>query len=239
MERIDKLLCSTGRWSRREIRDLIRQGRVAAAGRTVLRPEEKCDPAAVVLAVDGQAVDCAPFVYVMLHKPAGLLSACSDRRQATVLDLLPPELKKRGLFPVGRLDIDTTGLLLLTDDGELAHRLLSPKSHVDKVYWAKVEGRLGEADAAAMAAGMTLEDGLRCLPAELKPMGDGSECLVTLREGKYHQVKRMLAALGKPVTRLCRLSMGPLRLDERLEPGKWRFLTAEEQAGLRNNPGAS
>ena len=164
MERIDKLLSSTGRWSRKEVKELVRQGRVLADGRAVLKPEEKLDPAAR-LTVDGQAVDCSPFVYVMLHKPAGLLSATEDSRQPTVLDLLPPELKKRGLFPVGRLDKDTTGLLLLTDDGGLAHRLLSPKSHVDKVYLAQVEGRVDEGDRAALAAGLALADGTACLPA--------------------------------------------------------------------------
>lgn len=238
MDRIDKLLCSTGRWSRREVKDLVRQGRVAADGRTVLRPEEKADPENVRLTVDGAEVICAPFVYVMLHKPAGVLSATEDRSQSTVLDLLPPELKRRGLFPVGRLDKDTTGLLLLTDDGPLAHGLLSPKKHVDKVYLARVEGRVDGADAAALAAGLTLGDGTVCLPAGLEPLGDGSACLVTLREGKYHQVKRMLAARGKPVLTLHRLRMGPLTLDEGLKPGKWRFLTPRERAELRGLEGA-
>lgn len=232
MERIDKLLGSTGRWSRKEVKELIRQGRVLADGRAVSRPEEKWDPASVRLTVDGETVDCSPFVYVMLHKPAGLLSATEDRDQPTVLDLLPLELKKRGLFPVGRLDKDTTGLLLLTDDGDLAHRLLSPKKHVDKVYRAEVDGHVDGGDVAALAAGMTLGDGTVCLPAGLEPLGDGSVCLVTLREGKYHQVKRMLAARGKPVKKLHRLSMGPLALDEGLEPGKWRFLTARERERL-------
>lgn len=233
MERIDKLLSATGRWSRREVRELVRQGRVLADGRTVQKPEEKADPETVRLTVDGGAVDCSPFVYVMLHKPAGLLSATEDKNQPTVLDLLPPELKKRGLFPVGRLDKDTTGLLLLTDDGALAHDLLSPKKHVDKVYRAEVDGHVDGEDVAALAAGMTLGDGTVCLPAGLEPLGDGSACLVTLREGKYHQVKRMLAARGKPVRALHRLSMGPLVLDEGLEAGKWRFLTAPEREQLK------
>ena len=232
LERLDKLLASTGRWSRREVKELVRQGRVRADGRVVLKPEEKLDPAAS-LTVDGAPVDFATFVYLMLHKPAGLLSAPGDRDQLTGLDLLPPELKRRRLFPVGRLDKDTTGLLLLTDDGDLAHRLLSPKKHVDKVYLAQVEGRTDRADAAALAAGLVLGDGLRCLPAGLEPLGDGSRCLVTLREGKYHQVKRMLAARGKPVVSLHRLSMGTLTLDERLKPGQWRFLTPEEEEELR------
>ena len=232
MDRIDKLLCSTGRWSRREVKDLVRQGRVLLDGRAVLRPEEKADPDQAVLTVDGAAVDCSPFVYVMLHKPAGVLSATEDRSQPTVLDLLPPELKKRGLFPVGRLDKDTTGLLLLTDNGPLAHDLLSPKKHVDKVYLAQVEGRVEVEDIRALAEGMVLGDGTVCLPAGLEPIEEGSSCLVTLREGKYHQVKRMLAARGKPVTALHRLSMGPLALDEGLKPGEWRFLTPQERANL-------
>lgn len=233
MERIDKLLSSTGRWSRREVKELIRQGRVLADGRAVLRPEEKFDSESASFTVDGEEVGCSPYVYVMLHKPAGVLSATEDSSQPTVLDLLPPELKRRGLFPVGRLDKNTTGLLLLTDDGDLAHRLLSPRKHVDKVYLARVDGRVDGEDIRALAEGMVLADGLRCLPAKLEPLGDGASCLVTLREGKYHQVKRMLAARDKPVLGLHRLSMGPLALDEELKPGKWRFLTGKERDILR------
>ena len=232
-ERLDKLLSSTGRWSRKEVKELVRQGRVWADGRPAARPEEKYDPQTVRLRVDGEEVDCAPFVYLMLHKPAGLLTATEDKRQKTVLDLLPPELRRRGLFPVGRLDKDTTGLLLITDDGILAHELLSPKKHVDKVYLARVEGQVDNSDVAALAGGMVLGDGTRCLPAGLEPLEDGGRCLVTLREGKYHQVKRMLAARGKPVLELKRLSMGALVLDEGLKPGEWRFLTTEEQAELK------
>ncbi len=232
LERLDKLLASTGRWSRKEAKDLVRLGRVLADGSPVRGPEERYDPGAVCLTVDGEAVDCSPFVYVMLHKPAGLLSATEDKRQPTVLDLLPPELRRRGLFPAGRLDKDTTGLLLLTDDGDLAHRLLSPKKHVDKVYLARVEGRIDTEDVKALAEGMVLKDGLRCLPAVLEPLEDGSECRITLREGKYHQVKRMLAARGKPVLTLHRLSMGSLTLDQALKPGQWRFLSTFERGQL-------
>ena len=232
-ERLDKLLASTGRWSRREVKELVRQGRVLADGTTVRRPEDKYDPDAVRLTVDGQEVDCAPFVYLMLHKPGGLLSATEDRRQKTVLDLLPEHLRRRGLFPVGRLDKDTEGLLLLTDDGPLGHALLSPKNHVDKVYFARVDGVLDPSDGKALAEGMVLADGLRCLPAGLEILEDGRCGLVTLREGKYHQVKRMLAARGKPVLYLKRLSMGPLRLDPALAPGEWRPLTREEIDALR------
>ena len=218
LERLDKLLASTGRWSRKEVKDLIRQGRVLSGGHPALRPEEKWDPEEAELTVDGQRVDCAPFVYLMLHKPAGLLSATEDRDQRTVLDLLPEHLRRRGLFPVGRLDKDTEGLLLLTDNGPLGHALLSPKRHVDKVYLAHVDGVVDQSDIEALARGMVL--------------GDGRACLVTLREGKYHQVKRMMAARGKPVTYLKRLSMGPLRLDEGLAPGEWRPLTREEVMAL-------
>lgn len=233
VERLDKLLSSTGRWSRREVKDLVRQGRVSVDGEKVKRPEDKCDGSAARVTVDGREVDCAPFVYLMLHKPAGVLSATEDKDQKTVLDLLPAHLRRRGLFPVGRLDKDTEGLLLLTDDGPLAHELLSPKKHVDKVYYARIEGQLDQTDVVALARGMTLGDGLECLPAGLEPLGDGTECLVTLREGKYHQVKRMLAARGKPVTYLKRLSMGPLELDEDLEKGAWRPLSREEILALR------
>jgi 16S rRNA pseudouridine516 synthase len=227
-ERLDKLLASTGHWSRKEVKEMVRQGRVTVDGRLAARPEDKVDADCACLRVDGAWVDCAPFVYVMMDKPPGLLSATEDKSQKTVLELLPPHLRRRGLFPVGRLDKDTTGLLLLTDNGTLAHQLLSPKKHVDKVYWARVDGKLDQMDAAALAQGMVLGDGLHCLPAGLEVLEDGSQCLVTLREGKYHQVKRMLAARGKPVLELRRLSMGTLKLDETLGLGGWRPLTGEE-----------
>lgn len=236
-ERLDKLLSSTGHWSRKEIKDLIRQGRVLADGRPVARPEEKFDPAICQFRVDGTPVDCSPCVYVMMHKPEGVVSATEDREERTVLELLPEALRRRGLFPVGRLDKDTTGLLLLTDDGALAHELLSPKKHVDKVYLAHVDGQVDQTDVEAFASGLILGDGLTCLPAGLEPLGDGTSCLVTLREGKFHQVKRMLAARGKPVRRLKRLSMGPLKLDHKLMPGNWRYLTKEEAADLKRSAG--
>ena len=233
MERLDKILSSTGHWSRREVKELVKQGRVSVDGQKVKKPEDKCDSAQAEIRVDGQVVDCAPFVYLMLHKPAGLLSATEDKDQKTVIDLMPEHLRRRGLFPVGRLDKDTEGLLVLTDDGAMAHALLSPKKHVDKVYYAEVEGQVNEEDVAALGAGMILGDGLECLPAGLEILEDGSKCLVTLREGKYHQVKRMLAARGKPVRYLKRLSMGGLRLDDGLEKGQWRVMTAQEITALQ------
>ncbi len=237
MERMDKLLAATGLWSRREVKELVRRGRVQVNSVVIAKAEDKADPGRDEIRVDGEVVDCAPFTYIMMNKPDGLLSATTDKRQKTVLDLLPEHLRRRGLFPVGRLDKDTVGLILLTDDGPMGHELLSPKKHVDKVYYARVEGSVNAADVAALAQGLVLEDSLHCLPAGLEPIGDGSECLVTLREGKYHQVKRMLAARGKPVTFLKRLSMGPLELDEALLPGQWRFLSNEELRALKSSVG--
>ena len=234
-ERLDKLLASTGRWSRSEVKRMVREGRVLADGRIAATAEEKYDAEQVALTVNGEAVPLRKYVCIMLNKPAGLLSATEDGHGQTVLDLLPPKYQKRGLFPVGRLDKDTEGLLILTDDGALAHDLLSPKKHVDKVYYARVNGKLNDEDCAAFAAGMRLGDGLECLPAGLEILSAGaeSEALVTLREGKFHQIKRMLAARGKPVLYLKRLSMGGLALDESLPRGAWRALTEDEESTLR------
>lgn len=231
MERLDKLLAGTGKWSRREVKALVRQGLVRVDDRLAASAEDKLDPAAAIITVAGETISLCRFTYVMLHKPAGVLTATEDRKQPTVLDLLPPELRRIGLAPVGRLDKDTEGLLLLTNDGELAHRLLSPKYHVDKRYLARVDGELSAADAEAFARGMTLGDGLECLPAGLEVLPD-RVCIVTLREGKFHQVKRMLAARGAPVLYLKRLSMGPLTLDDSLAAGAYRLLRAEEISAL-------
>lgn len=233
LERLDKILAGTGRWSRREVKDLVRSGRVSVNGRPARAPEEKYARAGLDLRVDGQGVSGEKFVYLMLHKPAGLVSATEDPRQRTVLELLPEHLRRVGLFPAGRLDKDTEGLLLLTNDGALAHALLAPRRHVDKTYFVRVDGALDAQDAAAFAAGMTLGDGLVCLSAGLELLEDPREGIVTLREGKYHQIKRMLAARGKPVAYLKRLTMGPLALDPALEKGAWRVLSAEELEALR------
>ena len=231
MERLDKLLAGTGKWSRREVKALVRQGLVRVDGRLAASAEDKLDPAAAIITVAGETISLCRFTYVMLHKPASVLTATEDRKQPTVLDLLPPELRRIGLAPVGRLDKDTEGLLLLTNDGELAHRLLSPKYHVEKRYFARVDGELSAADAEAFDRGMTLGDGLECLPAGLEVLPD-RVCIVTLREGKFHQVKRMLAARGAPVLYLKRLSMGPLTLDDSLAAGAYRLLRAEEISAL-------
>ena len=201
MERLDKLLANTGRWSRREARELVRQGRVTVDGAAAAAPEEKYE-AGACFAVDGEIISGEKRAYVMLHKPAGLLSATEDPRRPTVMELLPEHLRRMGLFPVGRLDKDTEGLLLLTNDGPLAHRLLSPRRHVDKTYFVRAD----------------------------RPF----EALVTIQEGKYHQIKRMVASQYKQVVYLKRLSMGALKLDPALEKGAWRYLTPAECAALRD-----
>ena len=236
-QRLDKIIASTGRFSRREVKLLVRQGRVLVDGVPARSAEDRMAPETAEITVDGERLAWRRYTWLMMNKPAGVLSATEDGRGKTVLDLLPEELRRRELFPVGRLDKDTEGLLLLTNEGGLAHDLLSPKKHVDKVYYARTAGELEEADCRAFAAGMVLGDGLECLPAGLEILSagtEGSEALVTLREGKFHQVKRMLAARGKPVLYLKRLRMGNLTLDPALEPGEYRFLTEEEVAILRN-----
>lgn len=234
VQRLDKILASTGKWSRSEAKLLIRQGRVLLDGTPAAGGESKADPETAEILVDGESIGYRRETWIMMHKPAGVLSATEDGRERTVLDLLPLELQRIGLFPVGRLDKDTEGLLLLTDNGQAAHRLLTPRFHVDKVYYARVDGCLKEADCAAFRNGIVLEDGLACLPAELEILqaGEHSEVLVTLREGKFHQVKRMLASRGAPVSYLRRIRMGPLKLDPALKPGMYRFLTKEEQKSL-------
>ncbi len=230
MERLDKIIANRGIASRREVKELVRQGRVLVDGVPASAADMKVSLETAAVTVDGVAVSGERYTYLLLHKPAGVLTATEDRRQPTVMDLLPQQYRR--LAPVGRLDKDTEGLLLLTDDGELTHRLLSPRYHVDKVYYARVEGTPDQTDAAAFAAGLLLGDGLQCLPARLEPLG-GDACLVTLREGKFHQVKRMLASRGKPVRYLKRLAMGPLRLEDTLKTGQWRLLTPEELSALR------
>ena len=235
-QRLDKIIASTGKWSRKEVKNLIRHGQVLVDGLPASGPEEKADPEAAEIVVNGERLTYQRYTWIMLNKPAGYLSATEDGRGKTVLDLLAQELRRQGLFPVGRLDKDTEGLLLLTNEGGLAHELLSPRHHVDKVYYARVAGHLTEEDCQAFAAGMTLNDGLVCQSAvlEILSAGEESEAHVTLREGKFHQVKRMLAYRGKPVLYLERVKMGNLTLDPDLPRGEYRFLTAEEVENLRS-----
>lgn len=225
--RLDKFISDCGAASRREIKQMIKAGRVTLNGETAAAPETKLDPESAVVTIDGTALKYEKYHYFMLNKPAGVLSATDDGKQKTVIDLLSPEHRRLGLFPVGRLDKDTTGLLLITDDGDFAHRVISPKSKIMKVYHAHTQSPVNTDDISAFVQGVTLADGTKCLPAGLSLCADGS-CLVTVMEGKYHQVKRMLASRGKPVMALKRLKIGSLELDESLEPGDYRPLTADE-----------
>ena len=227
MKRLDKILSDAGVAGRKEIKDMIRAGRVCVDGVPVKKADLKFDETSVVIEVDGAAVETEVFVYYMLHKPDGVVTATEDRDQKTVVDLLSDDLKRRELFPVGRLDKDTTGLLILTNDGDYAHKVISPKSHVDKRYMAKTDGIADESDIKAFAEGIVLRDGTVCQPAKLEISGT-EICYVTLMEGKYHQVKRMLASRGKPVQALHRCSIGQLQLDNALKPGEYRRMTAEE-----------
>ena len=227
--RLDKLLSNLGVASRAECRRLLRAGRVRVAGEC-WRDGARNVPEGAEICMDGVPLDTRTVRHLMLNKPAGVLTATEDGKQATVMELLPALYRACGCMPVGRLDKDTTGLLLLTTDGTLAHRLIAPERHVDKVYEAEVEGALEEADIAAFAQGIPLKD-FTALPARLEILGPGRG-RVTVREGKYNQVKRMFGARGKPVLRLHRTAFGPLALDAGLAPGKYRELTEKEIAAL-------
>lgn len=225
--RLDKMLADEGLASRSQLKSIIKSGRVTVDGRVETRPEAKLDPSVNVVCLDAQQVGHKKYHYYMLDKPTGVLTATRDSKQKTVLELLSPQLQRLGLFPVGRLDKDTSGLLLLTDDGDFAHRVISPKFGVEKLYYARVEGAPGVQDVLAFEKGLILKDGTQCLPAGLEVISR-DECLVRVHEGKYHQVRRMLASRSLPVIELRRLSIGGLRLDEGLGPGGWRELDEKD-----------
>lgn len=232
--RLDKIIADTGVCSRSQARDWIRAGRISADGVPAVDPAGKWDPEKTVLTLDGMPIGDTGHIYVMLHKSAGVLTATRDPRKPTVLDTMPEEWRRRGLFPVGRLDKDTTGLLLLTDDGAFAHRVISPKSHVSKLYEARVDGTPSQADFDAFREGIVLKDGTHCLPAELEDLGNGW-VRVEIYEGKYHQIKRMLGSRRLPVLELRRLRIGGLWLDNSLAPGEYRRLTTEELTLVGDN----
>ena len=236
--RLDKFLVEMNKGSRSQIKEAAKKGRIQVNGQVEKKTERKVDPAAERVLFDGLPVMYQEFEYYMLNKPQGVVSATQDNLHRTVIDLLPAE-KRGDLFPVGRLDIDTEGLLLITNDGDLAHRLLSPKKHVDKQYYAKVDGVLPADSIARMAEGLVLTDveGTKVKPAKLEILEketDNNEILLTIQEGKFHQVKRMFEALGCHVTYLKRLSMGALQLDQALAVGEFRKLTEEEVLLLKH-----
>ena len=186
--RLDKLLSDMGIASRKELKDMIRRGRVSVNGVTATAPDMKLDGETALVCLDGQRLFYSKFRYFMIDKPTGVLSVTEDRKQATVMDLITPEMRRMGLFPVGRLDKDTSGLLILTNDGDYAHRVISPKSGVEKLYYARVDGSLSQKDVEAFEKGIVLADGTECLPAKLELLAE-RECFVRVMEGKYHQVR--------------------------------------------------
>ncbi len=227
--RLDKFLADMGFGTRSQVRQQIAGGNVTVNGLPARRPELKVDTDKDRVLFCGTEAAYAQYEYYMLNKPAGVVSATEDKKEHTVLDLLQ-ERKRKDLFPVGRLDKDTEGLLLITNNGDLAHRLLAPGRHVDKVYYAEIDGKVTREDAELFRAGVDIGDKKKTMPAflEILSSADRSEILLTIREGRFHQVKRMFHAVGKEVLFLRRIQMGPLKLDEKLRPGEYRRLTKEE-----------
>ena len=232
--RLDKYLADMGIGTRSEVKEYVRKGRVMVDGNIVKQSDLKLDPLQSEVCFDNVRLEYESFDYFMLNKPAGVVSATTDNHCTTVVELIESN-KRKNLFPVGRLDKDTEGLLLITDDGELAHRLLSPKKHVPKTYYARIKGRVTTEDIVIFEKGIKLEEEFTTLPARLNILqsGEVSEIEVTIYEGKFHQIKRMFQAVGKEVLYLKRLSMGELKLDETLEPGKYRKLTPAELNDLK------
>ncbi|SHM21186.1 16S rRNA pseudouridine516 synthase [Anaerosporobacter mobilis DSM 15930] len=232
--RLDKYLADMGVGTRSEVKVLIKKRRVQVGNEVVNDPNRKIAIGVDSVRVDGREVSYVHYEYYMLNKPAGVLSATEDKHAKTVIDLIETS-KRKDLFPVGRLDKDTEGLLLITNDGGLAHSLLSPKKHVDKEYYAKVEGVVTNEDVEAFAKGLQVDEDFKAMPAKLTILSQGefSEITLIIQEGKFHQVKRMFEAMGKKVVYLKRLSMGSLQLDESLQPGEYREVTQEELALLK------
>lgn len=282
LQRLDKIIASMGQHSRKDVKNLIKAKKISVNGAVVSSSDMKCDPESDEIIVDGIRLNYSEHIYIMLNKPTGVVSATSDAHDRTVLDLIPAEYRKPDMFPVGRLDKDTEGLLLITDDGALAHDLLSPKKHVDKTYFVRVDGSLRDTHVKAFADGVTLADGYKCMSAELVILNSGSiidtdldgnnsntvndichdgecscsnitnaakapvsqrhdgtgsycisEALITIKEGKFHQIKRMFGTINMPVLYLKRIKMGSLSLDDALEPGQFRELTKDEIMSLK------
>ena len=236
MMRLDKYLAEMGVGTRQEVKKQIRQGKAAVNGTVVKAADTKIDETSDEVTISGRNISYVSYEYYMLNKPAGVVSATEDRRDTTVIDLIK-EKKRKDLFPVGRLDKDTEGLLLITNDGDLAHRLLAPKKHVDKVYYAKIDGMVTEEDVKRFAEGIDIgaeeEEMTRSAKLDIMKSAEESEIRLTIHEGKFHQVKRMFLAVGKEVTYLKRERMGTLCLDENLKPGEYRLLTEEEIENVR------
>ncbi len=225
--RLDKFLCEMGIGTRSQVKDIVRQGQITVNGSVIAKADYKLDENKDIVCVQGRQLGYQKFFYYMLNKPENVVSATRDNTAETVIELLKPEDRREDIFPVGRLDKDTVGLLLLTNDGELAHRLLAPKKHVDKTYLVTPEQELTEAAIKMLEQGVDIGEEKPTLPAKVQPTDDG-KILLTIHEGKFHQVKRMLQAVDNRVTALKRVSFGGLILDESLLPGEYRKLTEEE-----------
>ena len=232
MERLDKIVSNLGYGSRKEVKALVKKGLIEVDGVVVKDNGMAIDPETAVIRINGEEITYRKYIYLIMNKPAGVISATHDNREETVVDLLEVDHQVFNPFPVGRLDKDTVGLLLLTNDGDLNHKLISPKWHVDKVYFAKIDKEVTEEDVKEFKKGIKLDDGYVCKEAKLEILSaseEGSEIKVTIQEGKYHQVKRMFEAVGKKVVYLQRIEFGGLKLDEEdLEEGEYRELTKEE-----------
>ncbi|MGM0862374.1 pseudouridine synthase [Bacillus atrophaeus] len=235
--RLDKLLANSGIGSRKEVKKIVKAGAVSIDGKQAKDVKTHVDPSEHEVTVYGEPIEYREFIYIMMNKPQGVLSATEDSRQKTVIDLLAPDDMRFEPFPAGRLDKDTVGLLLLTNDGQLAHRLLSPKKHVPKTYEVHLRSGLSEEDIANLESGVFIEGGYKTKPAKVETIANSeehTEIRLTITEGKYHQVKQMAKAVGNEVIFLKRLSMGGLLLDPSLEPGEYRELTEEELNGLND-----
>lgn len=237
MERLDKILANLGYGSRKDVKALVKNGEVEVDGVIARDSSMVLDPEKNEIKVWGEKVNYRRYIYLMMNKPEGVVSATFDKYDETVIDLIEDKYKIFNPFPVGRLDKDTVGLLLITNDGELNHKLISPKWHVDKVYYAEIDKIVDESDVKSFEKGVVLDDGYECMPAKLEILNadeHGSEVLVTIQEGKFHQVKRMFNSVGKNVVYLKRISFGPIKLDENLEEGQSRELTKEELEMLKS-----
>jgi len=236
MERIDKILSNLGHGTRKEVKGLLKKGRVEIDGVIASDSAMKIDPDKAVIKLDGEEIKYRKYIYLIMNKPSGVVSATVDNHDETVIDLLDEKYHSFKPFPIGRLDKDTVGLLLITNDGELNHKLIAPKNHVDKVYYAEINKFIDDKDIASFKKGVTIDDGYKCMPAVLEVLNaneNGSEVMVTIQEGKFHQVKRMFESVDKKVVFLRRVSFGPLKLDENLPEGQYRELSEEEINSLK------
>ncbi|MBU3074880.1 16S rRNA pseudouridine(516) synthase [Clostridium estertheticum] len=236
MDRIDKILSNLGHGTRKEVKALLKKKKVEVDGVIATDSAMKVDPEKAVIKVSGDEINYRKYIYLVMNKPSGVVSATVDRNDETVIDLIDEQYRAFKPFPIGRLDKDTVGLLLITNDGELNHKLIAPKNHVDKVYYAEINKFIDASDINTFKKGVVIDDGYKCMPAELEVLTaneNGSEVMITIQEGKFHQVKRMFESVNKNVMFLRRVSFGPLKLDEDLVEGQCRELSEDEISLLK------